>query len=184
MLSGFRDGIYVSQAEVNLEKAWETVGKALDNAVDSMIEMKEREGRVLCGDLMARIGFINKCIAELKSRAPLALADYKNRLSERIKDLTGGMDVDESRLIQEIAIMAEKSDITEEIVRFKSHVEQFEGFLKEDGAVGRKMDFLLQEMHREVNTIGSKSSDLEMARNVIEVKTELAKLREQVQNIE
>jgi uncharacterized protein (TIGR00255 family) len=80
--------------------------------------------------------------------------------------------------------MAEKSDITEEIVRFKSHVEQFEGFLKEDGAVGRKMDFLLQEMHREVNTIGSKSSDLEMARNVIEVKTELAKLREQVQNIE
>jgi len=102
----------------------------------------------------------------------------------RVRELADGVECDESRLIQEVAIMAEKSDITEEIVRLKSHMEQFGKMLNSDIAIGRKMDFLFQEMHREINTIGSKSNDLAISGNVIEIKTELAKLREQVQNIE
>jgi len=121
---------------------------------------------------------------ELESRIPQVADDYQKRLSERIRELTEGMECDESRLIQEVAIMAEKSDITEEIVRFKSHIKQFGDMLNSDTAIGRKMDFLFQEMHREINTIGSKSNDLTISGNVIEIKTELAKLREQVQNIE
>jgi uncharacterized protein (TIGR00255 family) len=105
-------------------------------------------------------------------------------LIERVRELTEGIDIDETRLSQEIAIMADKSDITEEIVRLTSHLHQFCEMLKSDDAIGRKMDFLIQEMNREINTIGSKTGDLDISRNVIEVKSELGKLREQVQNIE
>jgi len=112
------------------------------------------------------------------------LLSIKKRLSERIKELTEGLELDESRLVQEVAIMAERSDITEEIVRMHSHISQFEEFLLSDGIEGRKIDFLLQEMNREINTIGSKVSDVEITRQVIEVKSELGKLREQAQNIE
>ncbi|HLE18293.1 MAG TPA: DUF1732 domain-containing protein, partial [Syntrophales bacterium] len=118
------------------------------------------------------------------NRGPRTLTAYQNRLRERIKELTGDMEIDESRLMQEIAIMAEKSDIMEEIVRLRSHIDQFNDMLQSDQAVGRKVDFLIQEMGREVNTIGSKSGDAEISRNVIEIKSELARIREQVQNIE
>jgi uncharacterized protein (TIGR00255 family) len=101
-----------------------------------------------------------------------------------VRELTGGMAVDEARLLQEVAILADRSDITEEIVRFRSHIDQFTELLGSGEAAGRKIDFLIQEMGREINTIGSKSSDAEISRNVIEIKSELAKLREQVQNIE
>ena len=110
--------------------------------------------------------------------------EYQKRLGDRIRELTGGMVIDEARLLQEVAIMAEKSDITEEIVRFRSHIDQFTDLLTRGDGAGRKIDFLIQEMGREVNTIGSKSRDAEISRNVIEIKSELAKLREQVQNIE
>ncbi len=120
----------------------------------------------------------------LNSRAPQVVLEYQKRLSERIKDLTEGYALDDARLAQEVAIMAERSDITEEIVRMQSHISQFEALLQSDEAEGRKIDFLLQEMNREINTIGSKSSDVEITRQVIEVKSELGKLREQAQNIE
>jgi uncharacterized protein (TIGR00255 family) len=105
-------------------------------------------------------------------------------LAERIKELAAGYALDDARLAQEVAFMAERSDITEEIVRMRSHIGQFEEFLQSEATEGRKIDFLLQEMNREVNTIGSKSSDVEITRQVIEVKSELGKLREQAQNIE
>jgi uncharacterized protein (TIGR00255 family) len=110
--------------------------------------------------------------------------EYQKRLKERIAELAGGVEIDEARMSQEIAILAEKSDINEETVRLASHIAQFREMIKAGGAIGRKLDFLLQEMHREINTIGSKSGDLAISHNVIEIKTELAKLREQVQNIE
>lgn len=184
MLVNLKGSIHVSEVEIDPEEARDTIRSVLDDSLDSLIRMKEAEGRLLHEDFVARIDTIRDYMEKLKSRIPQVVRHYQERLSGRVRELTDGMECDESRLIQEIAIMAEKSDITEEIVRFESHIKQFGEMLDSDTAIGRKMDFLFQEMHREVNTIGSKSSDLEISGNVIEIKTELAKLREQVQNIE
>ncbi len=168
----------------NTVMLWEQLEKVLDEATAALMDMKQREGEMLYRDLVSRIDLMKDCLDLIAQRAPEAVAGYQKRLAERVKELTGGMDIDAARLCQEVAIMAEKSDITEEIVRFHSHVGQFNDMLGSDEAVGRKVDFLLQEMGREVNTIGSKSSDAEISRSVIEIKSELAKVREQVQNIE
>lgn len=179
-----KGGIYATETEIDPEEIWEIMERALDDAIDSLIQMKETEGRILYEDFTTRLESITTLIETVKVRAPEVVKQYQERLSARIHDLTDDMECDESRLIQEVAIMAEKSDITEEIVRLESHVHQFGEMLDSDEAIGRKMDFLLQEMHREINTIGSKSSDLAISGTVIEIKTELAKLREQSQNIE
>ncbi|MBI4632907.1 MAG: YicC family protein [Deltaproteobacteria bacterium] len=163
---------------------WKQLEKALDEAMATLVEMKQREGEMLYRDLVSRIDLMKSCLDSIAQRAPQAVAGYQKRLAERVKEITGGMEIDAARLCQEVAIMAEKSDITEEIVRFKSHISQFNDMLGSDEAVGRKVDFLLQEMGREVNTIGSKSNDAEISKSVIEIKSELAKVREQVQNIE
>ncbi|HOO90553.1 MAG TPA: YicC family protein [Syntrophales bacterium] len=184
MLVRLKGGIYVSEAEIDPEEAWDTISRALDDSIDSLIHMKDTEGRILHMDFVARIDTIKNYITELRLRIPQIVTNYQERLTARVKELTGDVEFDESRFIQEIAIMTEKSDITEELVRFESHIQQFSNMLNSDIAIGRKMDFLFQEMHREINTIGSKSSDLAISGNVIEIKTELAKLREQVQNIE
>ena len=184
MLVKLKGSVSVSEVEIDPEEARDTISRALDDSIDSLISMQDAEGRILHEDFVARIDTIKNYIQELKTRIPQMVTHYQERLSGRVRELTGGMEYDESRLIQEIAIMTEKSDITEEIVRFESHIKQFGDMLNSDIAIGRKMDFLFQEMHREINTIGSKSSDLAISGNVIEIKTELAKLREQVQNIE
>lgn len=179
-----KGGIYTSEAEIDPDEIWETMEGALDDSIDSLVQMKEAEGRLLHKDFTARLDTVTAGIESLKARVPEVIKNYHERLSARIRELADGMECDESRLVQEVAIMAEKSDITEEIVRLESHVEQFGEMLGSDEPIGRKMDFLLQEMHREINTIGSKSNDLAISGTVIEIKTELAKLREQVQNIE
>ncbi|MBN2397212.1 MAG: YicC family protein [Deltaproteobacteria bacterium] len=179
-----KGGIYTSELEIDPEEVWDTMKGALDHSIDSLEQMKEVEGRLLYDDFTARLDTVTTGIETLKARVPEVIKQYQERLSTRIRELANGMECDESRLIQEVAIMAEKSDITEEIVRLESHVKQFGTMLDSDEAIGRKMDFLLQEMHREINTIGSKSNDLAISGTVIEIKTELAKLREQVQNIE
>jgi len=179
-----KGGIYTSETEVDPEEIWKTMEEALDDSIDSLVQMKEVEGRLLYEDFTARLNTVTICIETLKARIPEVVKHYHERLSARIRELVNGMECDESRLVQEVAIMAEKSDITEEIVRLESHINQFGEMLSSDEAIGRKMDFLLQEMHREINTIGSKSNDLGISGIVIEIKTELAKLREQIQNIE
>jgi len=184
MIAKFRNGIYIADAEIDSEKAWATLAEALDGATDSLITMKEREGELLYEDFIERLRVIGDEMKRLESMAPQVTEEYQKRLSERIGELIEGMEIDEMRLAQEIAIMAAKSDINEELVRLGSHMNQFKEMLDESESTGRKLDFLIQEMHREINTIGSKSSDLEISRNVIEIKNELAKLREQVQNIE
>ncbi len=183
-LARLKGGIYASETEIDPEEIWSTIEAALDDSIDSLVQMKEDEGRLLCEDFTARLDTVTTCIETLKARVPEVVKNYQERLSARIRELADGMECDESRLIQEVAIMAEKSDITEEVVRLASHMKQFGEMLGSDEAIGRKMDFLLQEMHREINTIGSKSNDLAISGTVIEIKTELAKLREQVQNIE
>lgn len=184
LIARLKNGIYVSDVAIDPEEAWETISGALDEAVDSLITMKEKEGEILCDDFIEHLTLTEEYIRNLELRSPQVALEYQKRLRERIAELAGGVEIDEARLSQEIAILAEKSDINEETVRLASHIVQFKEMIKEGGPIGRKLDFLLQEMHREINTIGSKSGDLEISHNVIEIKTELAKLREQVQNIE
>jgi uncharacterized protein (TIGR00255 family) len=185
MMAGLKDVfIPLEPLEDEITVLWEGLAGVLSNAIAALIDMRQKEGEVLGQDLKARLYLINEHLDEIDARAPRIVLEYQKRLVERIKELMDGMVIDESRLSQEVAIMAEKSDITEEIVRFRSHIKQFLEMLKSPEAMGRKVDFLIQEMNREVNTIGSKSNDAEISCHVIEIKSELAKLREQVQNLE
>ena len=184
MMTGFRDAFVQKEPGLDLNAVWEELGTALDTAMNVLIEMRQKEGRNVCDDLLLRLALIVKSLDSIAQRAPRVVSEYQVRLGERVKELVGGIALDELRLQQEVAIMAEKSDISEEIVRFESHIEQFRDLLQRGDAVGRSMDFLIQEMIREVNTIGSKSSDAEISRKVIEIKSELSRIREQVQNIE
>ena len=184
MMTGFRDAFVQKEPGLDLCIVWGELGTALDMAMAALIEMRETEGKNVCDDLLLRIGLIVKYIDSIALSAPRVVSEYQVRLGERVKELVGGIAMDELRLQQEVAIMAEKSDISEEIVRLSSHIVQFRDLLGSSDAVGRSMDFLIQEMVREVNTIGSKSSDAEISRKVIEIKSELSRIREQVQNIE
>jgi uncharacterized protein (TIGR00255 family) len=163
---------------------WQELKEVVERAMDALMEMRKKEGENICHDLMLRMDLITKSLDSIALRAPQVVLDYQKRFTERVKELTGGVALDEMRLVQEIAIMADRCDIMEEIVRFKSHILQFQDLLAADDAAGRNIDFLIQEMNREINTIGSKSADAEIARKVIEIKAELARIREQVQNIE
>jgi uncharacterized protein (TIGR00255 family) len=184
MMTGFRDAFLQKELGLDLSAVWGELGTALDMAMAALIEMRENEGRNVCDDLVLRLDLIVKSLDLIALRAPKVVSEYQVRLGERVKELVRGLALDELRLQQEVAIMAEKSDISEEIVRFNSHIVQFRDLLQRGDAVGRSMDFLIQEMIREVNTIGSKSSDAEISRKVIDIKSNLSRIREQVQNIE
>ncbi len=184
IMAGFRDIFVPKENDSVPDVAWIDLECILQDAMTTLIDMRQIEGEALKKDLLARIVIIKDNLDGVFRKAPTVVVEYRKRLTDRIKELTNGMVIDEARLIQEVAIMAEKSDITEEIVRMESHMAQFTDLLATGDSIGRKVDFLIQEMNREVNTIGSKSGDGEIARYVIEMKSELAKLREQVQNIE
>jgi uncharacterized protein (TIGR00255 family) len=185
MLAGLKDVfVPLESPEDDVAVVWEGLALVLNQALAALTAMRQKEGDALSEDLEARIELIKGYLGEIEACVPRNVLDYQKRLADRVRELMDGMIMDESRLCQEVAMMAEKSDITEEIVRFRSHVRQFLEMLKSRDAVGRKVDFLIQEMNREVNTIGSKSNDAQISRHVIEIKSELSKLREQVQNIE
>jgi uncharacterized protein (TIGR00255 family) len=183
-LIGFKD-IFVP-ADVTEDTAATAQGamQAVEDALAVLVEMKQREGEVLCADMLARLESARVMVEGIAARSPAVLREYRERLRERLAELLAEVGLDEARFAQEIAYMAEKSDITEEIVRLRSHIEQFAQMLRSDSAAGRKVDFLIQEMNREINTIGAKSGDRKIADAVIEMKSELAKLREQAQNLE
>ena len=155
-----------------------------ESALESLQKMRKEEGTHLQKDLSERIDCIEKHAVKIEKRQPQVIQEYKNRLKEKIKLLNEGIDVDESRLAQETAILADRCDITEEITRFTSHLIQFRKLFDSSEPVGRKMEFITQEINREVNTMGSKSSDTEMANVVIEIKSTLEKIREQLATIE
>jgi uncharacterized protein (TIGR00255 family) len=183
-LIGFRD-IFTLPAETQLDADFlDQVEKTLQEALSMLVNMRQDEGIALFSDMQMRLQSIQKTTETIRLRAPQVVMEYQKRLSDRIKELTAGFEMDPARLAQEVAIMADRCDITEEIVRMQSHISQFEALLQSDEAEGRKIDFLLQEMNREINTIGSKGNDAEIARQVIDAKSELGKLREQAQNIE
>jgi uncharacterized protein (TIGR00255 family) len=185
-LSMFKDlrGIFEMEDSNQFMVPWEVLGETLEGAMKKLAEMKALEGEALRRDIISRMETIRGLLREVEARAPMVIQEYRRRLMNRIKELLNSYPVDEARVLQEVSIVAERSDITEELVRMESHLEQFSALIEEDKTVGRKMDFLIQEMMREVNTLGAKSSDGEIAKWVIEIKSELSKLREQVQNIE
>ncbi len=153
-------------------------------AIESLVEMRKKEGIKLAEDLNNRLDNIQEKINELDKFSTGLIEEYVVKLEERLKELLGASELDKNRLAQEVVIYADKCSIQEEVTRLNSHIKQFKELLKSDEAEGKKMDFIIQEMNRETNTIGSKSNSLEVTNSVIEMKTEIENLREQVQNIE
>ncbi len=184
VLARFPDVFVVEKPEMDetavLSGILEVVGRALE-AYDAM---RAAEGQALARDLRARVETIRGFTAQVEARSPVTLAEYRAKLTARIREVLGNQNIDESRILTEAALYADKIAVDEETVRLRSHLSQMEAMLDGGGAIGRKLDFLLQEMNREANTIGSKGSDIEQARVVVEIKAELEKIREQTQNIE
>ncbi|GGB29679.1 YicC family protein [Virgibacillus dakarensis] len=175
----------VRQTAEQSELELDMVIKSIEAACVQVKQMRENEGEKLLTDIVARMNIIRELVSSLKTRREHVIDEYRERISARIEDhLDGAMDIDKSRLYQEIALLAEKGDITEEITRLGSHIDQFFTTIEKDGQVGRRLDFILQEMHRETNTIGSKSTDPKISEWVVSIKSELEKMKEQVQNIE
>ena len=146
--------------------------------------MREREGERLKADVLSRLATIIECVEFVEERSPETVKEYNEKLLARMRDVLGDTHVEESRLLTEAAIYADKIAVAEETVRLRSHIDQLNTFFEATEAIGRKMDFLVQEMNREANTIGSKAQDVEIARRVLDIKSEIEKIREQVQNIE
>ncbi|MDK2918316.1 MAG: hypothetical protein PWQ37_1049 [Candidatus Petromonas sp.] len=184
-LTSFPDVFKVENEEQDEELIWQSLKPAINDALSSLIHMRKIEGSKLAEDIKNRGKKIYDIVKSIESQAPQIVKEYRDKLMDRVKELTDGtVEIDENRIAVEVSIYADRSNITEELVRLCSHLEQLNAILDESGAIGRKIDFLIQEMNREINTIGSKSSDIEISRAVIEVKSELEKIREQVQNIE
>jgi len=179
----FKD-IFKIVKEEESAKIWPLVEKALNLALDSLLKMRVGEGKVLIADVRKRAKKIQKLIGKIEKYSKSSPLEYKDKFLSKIKNLTDGLNVDEGRIELEAAIFAEKTDITEEITRLKSHLIQFDDLLNSEESVGRKMDFLTQEINREVNTIGSKTNDIKVTSLVVLVKSELEKIREQARNIE
>ncbi len=184
LLAGAKDLITAKEEAGDIEPYWEEMVPILKRSFKEMDDMKRLEGESLKKDLQSRIEKISLSLEEIKRLFPLRLEAYQKRLRERIRSFLEGIDMDANRFQQEVALLAERADITEETVRMESHLEQFTFLLKGEEPAGRKMDFFLQEMHREVNTVSAKAGDAEISQRVVEIKSELEKIREQVQNIE
>jgi len=155
-----------------------------ENLAKKLNKEKAAEGRFIQDDLSVRLDTITRCIEEIEKRWPLTIKMHEDKLKEKVLEITKGTSADEFRMLQELAIYMERLDITEEIVRLKGHIEHFRDTLDSDDSVGRKLDFIIQEMVRETNTLGSKSNDLSINERVIQTKVEIEKMREQVQNVE
>jgi len=183
-IAAFPGVIVNEKAEEDLEAITVLVQQALDQALTAFIAMREREGAELKADLLSRKAVIEANVARIAELAPAVPQEYSRKLHARIGELMGGAPVDAGRLAQEVALFADHADISEELTRLNSHLLQFAELLEATEPIGRKLEFLLQEMNREVNTTGSKSNSLEISKLVIECKSELEKIREQIQNIE
>ena len=184
-ISKFPEIVSVTEAEDDEEILWNALREASEKALMSLSNMRKEEGTKLEKDIIERSNLLEKYIDDVERFSDTVVEDYRSRLNQRIGEiLENPALVDEARLAQEVAIYADKSSITEEIVRFRSHINKLRNTIVNDDSIGRKLDFLIQEMNREVNTIGSKSSAIDITNLVIQIKAELEKIREQVQNIE
>lgn len=184
MISRYPDVLIVRKGDVEDDFVWQSVKTALEEAIEAFVKMREIEGTKLKEDVHSRGEFILECVSYIEERSPETVKEYNEKLRARLNELLENTQIDEQRLITEAAIFADKIAVDEETVRLRSHIEQLNTFLDADEAIGRKMDFLIQEINREANTIGSKANNVDIARKVVEIKAQVEKIREQIQNIE
>jgi uncharacterized protein (TIGR00255 family) len=184
ILLGLRDVLVYQESPSSEESLWQRIHRPLKQVMDGVDKMRSAEGRHMSQDLLSRIRTIEKAVGTISKKVPQVVRAYQVRLQKRVKDLAGEAKIDAQRLAQEVAILADRSDISEELVRLESHLSQLKLLFRETQPVGRKLEFLLQEINREINTIGSKSMDGSISQQVVAVKAELEKMREQIQNIE
>lgn len=183
-IAKFPDVLTLRKAPADEEKIWNAVQKVTELAVERFVTMRETEGEKLRADILSKADTILEHVAFVESRSAQTVREYHEKLRQRMEELLENTQVDEQRLLTEAAIFADKVAVDEETVRLRSHISQLREFLNADEPIGRKLDFLVQEMNRESNTIGSKAQDVEIAKRVIAIKAEVEKIREQVQNIE
>ena len=184
-IAGLPDVLRIEEDRVDVDALWPSLEPAVAAATDALVGMRAAEGRRLAGDLLTRADALQRMTEEIALRSRDVVRAYGERLRGRLAELLDETPVDEARMATELALFAERSDITEELTRLRSHLVQFRQTVSgEDGALGRKLEFILQEISRETNTIGSKANDLETTRIVITMKSELESLREQIQNVE
>ncbi len=184
LLTRFQDVFSIEYKEIDEEAIWALVESAVNEALNSLVEMRQIEGNKLLEDINGRILTIKSIIKKLEERSPEIVVLHKAKMKDRISELLEDIELDEAKLAQEVAYFADKTSITEELVRLDSHLDQLANIFNEEKSIGRKLDFLLQEINREINTIGSKSPDVDISNYVIELKSEFEKIREQIQNIE
>ena len=184
LVARYPDVITSKKAEEDMDVIWETLLPALNEALDKFIEMREAEGENLKKDILVKNDNIAVLLKAVEEKAPLVAEEYRQKLMQRLAGLLDETEIDEQRILTEVTIFADKACIDEEITRLKSHIDQLKNILENGGQVGRKLDFLVQEMNREANTIGSKSNNIDVTKKVVEIKSEIEKIREQVQNIE
>ena len=183
-LARFPDVLAVTKAEEDLEMISADICAVLEEALTAHRQMRSVEGEKLFSDIAGRADTIESVVAKVEERSPQTVSEYRARLEAKMREVLQSTTIDESRILTEAAIFADKIAVDEETVRLRSHLHQLDGMLNEVKPVGRKLDFLVQEMNREANTIGSKANDVEMAQTVVNIKSEIEKIREQIQNIE
>jgi len=183
-LMNFSEIFQQERQEWDPDRAWPLVEEAVRQAMEHLQNMRRKEGRQLEKDMVARLDHLEELLNEIESSYPANVQEIQKKLQERIGELIVAPQIDPQRLAMEVAILAEKADITEECVRFRSHIEMFRSTLQTDGPTGRKLNFLLQELNREANTMASKANDVSVAHRVVEIKEEIERIREQVQNVE
>ena len=184
VLSRYSDIFQIHKEEQDEEQIFADVKVALDVALDGFLSMRQAEGEKLKQDVLSRVDTIMSIVSEIEQRSPITVAEYREKLTKRITDMLGSTDIDEQRILTEAAIFADKVAVDEETVRLRSHFEQMRTFFESGVPIGRKLDFLMQEMNRETNTIGSKANDFQIAKTVVDMKAEIEKIREQIQNLE
>lgn len=184
LVSRHPEVISIEEKEESLDEIWEEISNLLDISLKAMLEMREFEGDKLKEDIILKSNEIENLVSKIEEKSTVIVENYKLRLEDRLTDILGKVEVDENRLAMEVAIFADKVAIDEEIIRLKSHIKHLRETLELSEPIGRKLDFIMQEMNREANTIASKSTDLDITNNVIDIKNTLEKIREQVQNIE
>lgn len=178
------DIFLTERVEEDEDELWESVKCVLDKALTAFVEMRSREGERIERDLRERIAYMGELAKQIEERSPQTVKEYSDRLYEKIKEVLDGREIDESRILTEVGIYADKVAVNEETVRLASHFEEFYSIIDSGEPAGRRLDFLIQEINREVNTIGSKAGDIDIAKTVVTLKGEIEKLREQIQNIE
>lgn len=178
------DAFTVVKAETDEEQLWSDLKSVLEQALGNFLKMRETEGEKMRADILERAAVIEKNVDFIEERSPKIVEDYRKRLYDRMCEVLDGKNVDEGRILLEAGIFSEKTAVDEETVRLRSHISQLRGMLESNEPIGRKLDFLVQEMNRETNTIGSKVQDIEVTKVVVDQKSEIEKIREQIQNIE